>query len=159
MDVNISLNDLGTLVAVVAGTAAFVLGVLNYLRDRATVSVELQWDMKAMNAPGYDPAKSWGVIRVTNTGRRPAYVSHVAIKLPKGYEGSHLLVMEGLQGQKLEEGAPPLVFPVKQEGLEEYAKDWKKLRAQVSDSTGKVWQSPRKWRGEPPSWAKNSNAS
>ena len=156
MDVNINLNDLGTLVGVVAGTAGLVLGMLNYLRDRSRVMVNLQWDMKVMNAPGYDPTKLWGVIRVTNTGRRPAYVSHVVIKLPKGYKSSRLLVKEGLQGQKLDEGAPPLPFLVNQEGLEEYAKDWKKLRAQVSDSTGKVWTSPRKGRGEPPSWAKSN---
>ena len=152
---NFNLNDLGTLVGVVAGTAALVLGVLNHLRDRPTITVELQWDMTAMNLPGYDPNKPWGVIRITNVGRRPAYVSHVAINLPKGYEETHLLIMEGLQGRKLEEGAPPLTFPVKQEGLEQYARDWKKLRAQVSDATGKVWLSPRTWRGEPPSWAKS----
>ena len=159
MSINLNLNDLGTLVGVVAGTAGLVLGILNYLRDRSKVMVELQWDMTAMNLPGYDSDKPWGVIRVTNSSRRPAYVSHVAVKLPKGYEESHLLVMEGLEGKKLEEGSPPLTFPVTQDGLERYAKDWKKLRAQVSDSTGKVWMSPRIWRGQRPSWATSRNAS
>ena len=62
--------------------------------------------------------------------------------------------MDGLEGKKLEEGAPPMTIPVSQAGLEKYAKDWKRLRAQVSDSTGNVWMSPRVWRGETPSWAK-----
>lgn len=154
MSINLNLNDLGTLVAVVVGTAGLVLGVLNFLRDRPKVVVELQWDTTAMNLPDYDPDKFWGVIRVTNTGRRPIFISHVAIKLPKKYEDTHLLIMEGLQGTTLEEGAPPLVFPVDQDGLEKYAKGWKKLRAQVSDSTGKVWFSPRVWNGQKPSWAK-----
>ena len=148
-----TLNDLGTLIGVVAGTAALVLSLLNYLRDRHKIVVELKWDLDVMNVPGYDVNKHWGVIRITNTGRRPIYVSHVGIKLPKGYQDTHLLVMEGLQGEKLEEGAPPLTYPLDQEGLDVYKKHWKKLRAQVSDSTGKVWMSPRVWRGDPPSWA------
>ncbi len=156
---SLNLNDVGTIVGVVAGTAGLVLGVLNYLRDRSIIMVELQWDMKAMNMPGYDPNIPMGVIRITNSGRRPSYVSHVAIKLPKRYEGTHLLIMEGLEGKKLEEGAQPLTLQVKQEGLEKYAKDWKKLRAQVSDSTGKVWMSKRVWRGKKPSWANQQNAS
>ena len=153
---NITLNDIATLFGLAAGAAGLVLGILNYLRERAKVVVDLQWDMKTMNLPQYDPNKDWGVIRITNTGRRSTYVSHVAIKLPGHCEDSHLLVMEGLQGQKLEEGAPPLVFPVSQEGLNEYAKHWKKLRAQVSDLSGKVWFSPRRYRGEVPSWAKRN---
>ena len=156
---NINLNDLGTLVGVIAGTAGLVLGVLNYLRDKPIISVELQWDMTAMNVPGYSSNTPLAVIRITNSGRRPIYVSHVAIKLPKGYEGSHLLVMEGIEGKKLEEGASPLTLPMTQEGLEQYSKDWKKLRAQVSDSTGKVWFSKKTWRGKPPSWVISEDAS
>jgi len=154
MSINLNLNDMGTLIGVIAGTAGTVLGVLNYLRDRSKIMVELQWDTTAMNLPAYDPNIPWGVIRITNVGRRPTYISHVAIKLPVGYGATHLLIMEGLQGQKVGEGAPPLIFPVKQEGLKRFSKDWKKLRAQVIDSTGKVWKSPRRSIGDQPSWAK-----
>jgi len=71
MNMNINLNDLGTLVGVIAGTAGLVLGVLNYLCDKPIISVKLQWDMTAMNVPGYDSNAPLAVIRITNSGRRP----------------------------------------------------------------------------------------
>ena len=40
-----------------------------------------------------------------------------------------------------------------EEGLEKYAKDWRKIIAQVSDSTGKVWKSKKLKRHEIPAWA------
>ena len=156
---DLTLNDLATLVGLISGTVGAVLGVLNHLRNAYKVIVELQWDMDATNAADLDPNKKWGVIRVSNIGRRPAYVSHVALGLPKGYEDSHLILMEGLQGQKLEEGAPPLTYPVDQEGLEKYGRDWRDVRAQVSDATGKVWRSPKKRRESAPSWAKQDENS
>lgn len=150
---SISLNDAGTLIGLVAGTAGLVLGILNYLRDNLKIAVELQWDMKPFNLPQFDENELMGVIRVTNSGRRPAYVSHVAIKCPKGYDETHLIIEETMHGKKLSEGDEPLVFPVKQRGLEKYKNEWKEVRAQISDSTGTVWYSPRVWRGKPPSWA------
>jgi len=155
---NFSLNDAATLVGLVFGSIGLAIGVMNYLRDNPKITVELQWDMTPFNLPEFDPNELVGVIRITNTGRRPAYVSHVALKLPKGYEGTHLVISEGLQGQKLSEGDPPLTFPSRQNELHQYAKDWRKLRAQVSDSTGKVWYSPRTWISKKPSWA-NENGS
>lgn len=77
------------------------------------------------------------------TGRRAMFMSHVALKLPKGGEYSHFLIRGGLKGQKLSEGDPPAIFPVDQEGLGLYASDWKSVRAQVSDSTGKKWLSKK----------------
>ena len=149
---SITLNDAGTLIGIVVGTAALTLGILNYLRDNIKISVELQWDMKPFNLPQFDENELIGVIRVTNIGRRTTYVSHVAIKLPKGYDDTHLIMYESLQGKKLSEGDEPLIFPFKQPGLEKYKKKWKEVRAQISDSTGTVWYSPRVWRGKPPSW-------
>jgi RIO-like serine/threonine protein kinase len=101
---------------------------------------------------GYDHTKKWGVIRVTNAGRRPSYVSHVAFKIPKGYDHSHLVIMGGITGKKLSEGDPTEIFVVAQDVMKAYAKDWKRVIAQVTDSTGKDWCSkPPK---EKPSWAK-----
>jgi hypothetical protein len=40
---------------------------------------------------------------------------------------------------------------VSQDNMETYANDWMKIVAQVSDSTGKVWKSPR--IKQKPSWA------
>lgn len=142
-----------SVVGLVSGVAGFVLGVLNYLRDRHEVNVLLRWDLDVTPDSGYDATKKWGVITVTNVGRRSTYVSHVALKLPKGYDHSHLLIMGGIRGKKLTEGDPSEIFIVDQTGMEQYAKDWRKIIAQVSDSTGKVWYSKTPKSNETPSWA------
>jgi len=149
---------LGEFVAVAGlcfGLAGFVLGVLNYLRDRAKLVVTLQWDMEVTKGNEYDHKKLWGVIRVTNIGRRTTYISHPAIRLPKGYKHSLLLISAGIEGTKLAEGDPTKIYMVSQDGLEKYAKDWRKLVAQISDTTGKVWKSERLRENEVPSWAKS----
>ena len=114
--------------------------------------MRLQWDMAITGEPD---DKRTGCITVTNTGRRAIFMSHVALRLPKGAEYSHFLIREGLSGKKLSEGDSPAVFPVDQEGLELYASEWKKVLAQVSDSTGKVWLSKKV--SVIPSWAKTPN--
>jgi hypothetical protein len=132
-----------------------VLGILNFLRDRACVEVSLQWDMETFGETEYDANKRWGIVGITNVGRRPVHVSHVALKLPKGAHPTHLLIMEGLKGETLAEGSERAVHIVTQDGLEKYAAHWGKIIAQVSDSTGRVWESkPVK---EMPSWAKPEN--
>lgn len=148
-----TLSETTGLVALVFGLAGFVLGVLNYLRDRHKVVVSLQWDMSMASDDRFDHDIKWGVITVTNVGRRPTYVSHVALKLPRGYDHSHLLISGSIHGKKLTEGDPSEIFVVNQEGLEKYSKDWHKLRAQISDSTGKVWFSKAQKAAERPSWA------
>ncbi len=140
-------------VGLVFGVAGFVLGVLNYLRDRHKVVVTLQWDLNATEGSGYDHTRKWGSVRVTNIGRRSTYVSHVALKLPKGYDHTHLLIMGGITGKKLSEGDPTEVFVVDQAGMEQYAKDWRRIVAQVNDSAGKAWYSPKLKPAERPSWA------
>ncbi|MEO8767578.1 MAG: hypothetical protein ABI363_04455 [Nitrosospira sp.] len=128
------------------------MGVLNFLRDRGRLVVRLQWDMAIT---GESEEKRVGCIAVTNTGRRAIFMSHVALRLPKGGEHTHFLIRDGLNGQKLTEGDPPAVCPVDQEGLELYARKWQDIRAQVSDSTGKEWLS--KQVTVIPSWAKTPN--
>lgn len=135
------------------GLAGFVLGVMNYLRDRAKIVVTLQWDMKGTAGGPYDPNKFYGVVRVTNIGRRAIYVSHASLRLPKGADHPYLLLVDGIPGEKLSEGDPPPLYAIAQEGLEKYAKDWRKIIAQVSDSTGKVRKSKKLKRHEIPSWA------
>ncbi len=139
------------------GVSGFVLGVLNYFRDQHRIIVRLQWDLEVTADSGYDHTKKWGSIVVTNVGRRPTYVSHVALALPKGYDASHLLIMGGIHGKKLTEGDPSEVFVVEQTGMEVYAKDWRRIVAQVSDSTGKTWSSKKCRVDEMPSWAKSPN--
>ena len=62
--------------------------------------------------------------------------------------------MESIKGIKLGEGDSPQTFIADQEGLEVYSKDWRKITAQVNDSTGKVWRSKKLKKNEKPSWVK-----
>lgn len=148
-----TITELVAVLGLVSGVTGTVLGILNYLRDRARVEISLQWDMKTFGHTEYDSDKLWGAIRVTNVGRRTVHVSHVALRIPRGYEDSHLLVSGGLQGKTLPEGSPTEIHIVTQDGLEKYAKHWRDVIAQVSDSTGRVWKSKRLPRGKTPSWA------
>jgi len=108
--------------------------------------------MAITDNPIYDPQKNWGLVTVTNVGRRTIYISHAALKLPKGYQCTHLLLMEGIGGQALSEGGPPASYVITQGGLEKYKKDWYKIRAQVSDTAGKEYFS-RVDKSKRPSWA------
>ena len=150
----ISLADLAAMAGMILGTAGFVLGIVNYLRDHAKVIVKLKWDMLIAGGPPAEAGKPWGCVSVYNEGRRPIYISHVAIKLPKGYDSTYLLLSSGLSGQKLAEGDAPATFLLDQDQADmgKYEKDWKKMRAQVSASNGKEYYSKRNKR-DTPSWA------
>jgi hypothetical protein len=110
--------------------------------------------MAVTPAGKHDHRKLWGLVRVANLGRRPIFVSHVAIRLPRGFEYSHIVVDEGLGGVKLGEGDPIHGFVVSQDGLEKYASSWTKLVAQVTDASGQEWRSKPAPKDRVPSWAK-----
>jgi hypothetical protein len=150
-----SLTEFVSAAGLMFGLTGFVLGVMNYLRDRAKITVELQWDMNVTPGGPYDPSKSYGVVRVTNIGRRAIYISHASLRLPKGHDASHLLLADGVPGKKLSEGEAPQIYAILQDNLVRYAKDWRKVIAQVSDSTGKTWTSRKVPRGRVPSWARH----
>jgi hypothetical protein len=144
---------LTALVAVVIGTAGFVLSVLNYFRDRPKVIVTLGWDYVTTA----DPTKRWGVVRVTNVGRRPIFISHANLTYPNSTV--RVLILESAEGTKLLEGDPPkrYLLDIKEgfPSLEPYAAQWWKVRACVEDHTGKYWWSSKltqkpKWGSGPP---------
>ncbi len=147
-------TEAASLLGLTFGVVGTVLGVLNYLRDRAKVVVTLQWDMSVTPGDRYDANKRWGIIRVANVGRRPIFVSHVAIRVPKGFSHSHLVVNEGIGGVKLTEGDPIQTFVVSQDGLNVYASRWAELVAQVTDASGREWKSKPVAKDSVPSWAK-----
>jgi hypothetical protein len=150
---SMTLQETAALAGLMLGTAGSVLGVMNYLRDRAKVRVTLQWDMSVTDNPAYDSSKKWGVVTITNTGRRPVYVSHVALRLPKGSKRRVLLLRESVSGEKLGEGDRPKLYVSDQSNLGGYTKRWRKVYAEVTDSTGRVWRSRhQKWQTKP-SWA------
>lgn len=152
MNSPVTITDIGALLGVVFGTGGLVLGIMNYLRDRPRVRVRLSWDMSVTDNPVYDPLRKWGLVVVANTGRRPIFISHASIRLPRGYEHTHLLLREGLPGTRLAEGDPPVTYVVSQEGMEKYKKDWKKLKAIVIDSAGREYASGVD-KTKRPSWA------
>lgn len=151
---SVGTTEVTALVGAVIGTAGFVLGIVNYLRDRPEVRVTLDWDMAVTDNPRYDPNKRWCVVTAANVGRRPIYISRASLKLPKGYDRRYLLIYAGLVGQRLAEGDPPASYVVGQDGLEQYGKDWPKIRAVVFDTAAKEYRSPRPDRSKPPSWGK-----
>lgn len=133
----------------ITGISGLALSIFNYFRDKPDIQITLQWDMESFNLPQLDPSKKWGVVSVTNIGRRPVFISHVSLKT--NIDSRYLVLTEGLVGEKLLEGDPPKRYPVKQDGLEEFAEHWQAVRAIVYDSTGKEYLSkPVKER---PSWA------
>jgi hypothetical protein len=148
----VTLGEAAALVGVVLGALGSVLGVLNYLRDRSRVTVTLQWDMSVTPGPVYDASKKWGFVKVANVGRRPVFVSHAALYLPKGSTDRILLLRDSVTGEKLAEGDPPKSYMVDQSELGSYTGDWKKVYVEIIDSTGKKWRSKRqKWQTVP-SW-------
>jgi len=143
----LTLNDMATLLGLIIGVSAFILSILNYHRDKAKIHISLQWDMESLSDNNL-----YGIISISNIGRRPIYISHLALKLPKKYENQYLLIREMISGQKLTEGDAPLIFDTPQDGMDKYKDDWKKIIAQVTDSSGKIWKS--KEVNDKPSWAK-----
>ena len=57
------------------------------------------------------------------------------LNFPKDTDYDHLVIKEAIRGERLAEGAPPVTYIVTQDGLEEYRKDWRKMRAVVFDTT------------------------
>jgi hypothetical protein len=145
---------IAALAGVITGTAGLVLGILNYLRDRPKVIVALTWDMKMIGAvtEPFDPGKLWGVLSVTNVGRRPIFVSHASLHVPG--QTKYYLLKESVEGVKLLESDAPKLYLIDQQSLVEWAAQWHKLRGCVIDQTGRHWHSaPMK---EAPPWAKSA---
>ena len=130
------IKDWTALVGAVTGTAALTIGVLNYLRDRPSVKVWLNWNMQSVpTTPGME--RDCGVVMVANSGRRPVYLSHVNLLLPEK-EKSWLLV-DSIGGKKLAEGDQAMVFVVPHGKFAEYRDKWPKIIASVSDAGGRSY--------------------
>lgn len=135
------------IIGAVLGTAGLVISLLTYLRDRPKLKVLLKWDM----TPADRPNEKVGIIRVTNIGRRSAYVAIASLELPKGYKHTNLVINESIPGRQVVEGGAPVGFTVNYHGMETYRNDWKRIRAVVEDSAGKRYYS--NYPDRKPSWA------
>jgi len=142
-----TISDIASIFGIIGG----VLGTLSYFRDRAKVVVTLKWDMAVTENSVYDSNKLWGVVTVTNVGRRPIFISHAFLDFGKRYDHIETLA-ESISGKKLAESDPPAIFMINQDKLEEYAKDWRKILAHIHDSTGKVYHSKKVDKHKIPSW-------
>lgn len=107
LGVPLSMTDIAALLGIVFGSIGMVLGLVNYFRDKPKVRVELRWNWRPMKGSQYDPKRLYGMITAVNVGRRPIFISHASIRLPKGYRENYLLLEEGISGVKLVEGDPP----------------------------------------------------
>jgi hypothetical protein len=146
------LKDFSILVGIVIGISGFILSLTNYLRDRPKVNLSLQWDLNVTPGGDLDSNRKWGILNITNIGRRPVFVSHASLKLPKGSNESYLLFTKNIAGQKLSEGDPPIKIPIDYVKLNQYSKNWYEIQAQVTDSTGKEWLSKKIGKKVVPSW-------
>jgi hypothetical protein len=147
---NDGLTATASILGMLLGTAGFVMSILNYLRDRAKVKITLRWNMRIV-----ETGELMGLVRVTNIGRRPVFISVVALEVPKGFEYPYLLLKQSIQGTKLGESEKPLGLPVSYGSLSPYSKVWRKMRAYAEDSTGKRYYSKFPAKGvETPSWVK-----
>jgi hypothetical protein len=162
---HITLTTWAAIIGMVLGTAGFVMSVMNYLRDRPKVKVFLKWDMTLVGDMTLD-SKQMGILRVTNVGRRPIYISVAALRVPnsfkywfkhgfkRGFRHTHLIIRESLPGKKLSEGDAPVTFSVDYAVLARYSKRWRKIRGYVEDSAGRRYVSKKLPKTEVPSWAK-----
>ena len=148
-----TISEIASLGGIVFGVTGAILGYISYFRDQGKIMATLQWDMAIINIPRYDPSKKWGVLTVTNIGRRTVYIQTAFIELPKKY-GLNLLIHDSpTEYRKLSEGDPPIPYIIDQSQMAKYSKDWKKIKAKVQISTGKIFQSKRNRKMSKPSWA------
>ncbi len=130
-------TDIAALLGIIFGTIGAIIGTLSYFRDKVKIVITLQWDMKILNNPEYNPDILWGLVTATNVGRRPIYISKIVLTLPKRYD-LVLLLYDSIKGVKLSEGDPPATNIINQKELEDYAKEWKKIRVKVNISICKI---------------------
>lgn len=149
-------------VAVLA-TAAFVLGVigtalgiLNYRRDRPKLLVSLRWDAIVVRDTKGTNA-TFGQIYLTNTGRRPIYITSAGIEFnpPRAWWFTRTQRQGKQKGRKLAEGDPPLSLVVDATRLgaditRDHCQFWRAFRAFAEDSSGKRYFSPKVTQR--PSW-------
>jgi hypothetical protein len=93
-------------------------------------------------------------VTVSNVGRRPIFIGAAVLLAPKGFKPTHFLLMESIPGRKLSEGDEPARIKINPEGMEKYAKSWRKVRVYVEDSAGRKYFAKQLPKSRIPLWAK-----
>lgn len=145
-NLTVDIKDWASLGGLVLGAAGFTTSLLAFFRDRARIRVTLTFNMEPLEPTPADADSLWSVVSVSNIGRRPMFVSHIGLSTASWRRWrttrTTLVVWDGLQGRKLEEGAGPWVVPCRQgKALAEYGPGAKRLRAFVTDSAGRCYWS------------------
>lgn len=141
---------------VILGLSSLVLALLNYRRDRPKLLVSLRWDaIVVRDTKGRDA--SFGQLYLTNTGRRPIYITSAGIEFdpPRASWFSRTERQGKVKGRKLGEGDPPLSLVVDATRLgadltREHSRYWRHFRAFAEDSTGRRYYSEKPTKR--PSW-------
>lgn len=133
------VSMIAAVVGMVLGTAGFVMSLLAYLRDRPKIKVSLNLNM--IDSKEYKP---YGMVVVTNEGRRPIFISAVVI-VPPGTSlegGTHMLITQSMGGNRLGEGDKPYKCLVDKSVFIEHGLRWREIRAYAEDSAGRRYLSP-----------------
>jgi hypothetical protein len=133
------ITEIAAILGMILGTAGLVISILNYLRDRPCVKVNVQWNVTSPDFP-----EPYCIIHITNTGRRPVFIMYVAFELPPGSSEPYLLLNATgermlAEGKRLSEGDPPLVCTIANSKLTSYLNGSTQLRACAKDSTGRMY--------------------
>ncbi|HEY5331601.1 MAG TPA: hypothetical protein VIJ79_17110 [Acidobacteriaceae bacterium] len=143
-----TVSLIASVLGMILGTAGLSISLSNYLRDRPKIRVTLKWDMTDAQT-----GQMFGLAKVTNVGRRPVFISVVALELPKGFARSDLILDTSMAGTKLSEGDKPIAHIINQTDLAQYSVQWQKIRAYAEDSTNRSYFSkPPKKNSKKPSW-------
>lgn len=148
------INDTVALIGAITGPIGLVVALLVYFKDRPVVKVTMKWDMLSLG-DATTSEKKFCCVTIYNIGRRPIYLSHVHIKIPRKGAGD-ILFTGGISGVTLPEGAPPhLVYADQsQQEIRRHGNVWWRLRATVIDAAGKYYHSD--WPTRAPQWAENT---
>ena len=144
------------IVGVLLGISSFILALLNYRRDRPKLLVSLRWDaITVCDQEGRQA--TYGQIYLTNSGRRPIYVTAAGIEYdPPNASWYRRTQLQGkVRGRKLAEGDPPLSLVVNAtepgvDLLNDRCCYWREFRAFAEDSNGQRYYSEK--TTQRPSW-------
>jgi hypothetical protein len=152
------LTTIAAIAGLVFGFTGFVLGILNYRRDRPKLIVRLSWTTSIL----VDHARrqvQLGRIYITNAGRRPVYITAAGVE---EYYSTYTMIrrrnLKKTSGRRLAEGDPPIILvvpnsPEMADSFIERAAVWREIRAFVEDSTGRRYRSSKVWLWDKPRWS------
>lgn len=130
------------------GVAGFVLAVVVYRRDSANVSLQMVFDMTALEA---QDSKTHTLIIARNSGRRTAYLEKISVPVP-WEPNKGIIFADTRRGITLPEGSAPHIVNFHQDAFDaqDFATRWWLVRAQAWDASGRQYRS--RWITERPSW-------